>query len=495
MKRLPQIHPFLRDETGGILVFFAMAMVVFLGLMALIFDTGRMATTQSELQSFSDSVSLAAAAELDGGADALTRARAAASALIFDTQTFAQGSTDLSGDEGVTLTFYRPDEMGGFTRAAEYETTSPFRARYVESVVAERAVETGLSAAFAALSQSSAAKNTVSAASVAGLSFEACNVAPVAVCLPTVEFDAKAAVGTSLELKASVNVNSLLPGNIAVVDTLTDALDGLQVCAGLIGGALDACLLAARKPETACTGQGGLTISTDVNASGLLQSLDTRLGLFSGLASGLAGSSDFAAAPNVLSGLTTAAGLCVPNLAATGAANLGLPKDDCLTAGSCLMQGNGNWSAGRAAYVSAHFGGADPAPSATTRFEFYKAEVAASAKAGGLVGNVVGVVDGVVGGVVGGLLGSGSTFKPKLCAPPTAADVNRRLMVVAGIDCSGGGINGAQAKPAVQTYLEVFVLGPSENGLLNVEVSACLGGSCGGGHLETDIRDVVRLVE
>ena len=75
MKRLPQMHPFLRDETGGILVFFAMAMVVFLGLMALIFDTGRMATTQSELQSFSDSVSLAAAAELDGGADALTRAR------------------------------------------------------------------------------------------------------------------------------------------------------------------------------------------------------------------------------------------------------------------------------------------------------------------------------------------------------------------------------------------------------------------------------------
>ena len=49
--------------------------------------------------------------------------------------------------------------------------------------------------------------------------------------------------------------------------------------------------------------------------------------------------------------------------------------------------------------------------------------------------------------------------------------------------------------PPVQAYLEVFVLGPGKNGLLDVEVTACLGGSCGKGNLGTDVRDVVRLVE
>ena len=65
-------------------------------------------------------------------------------------------------------------------------------------------------------------------------------------------------------------------------------------------------------------------------------------------------------------------------------------------------------------------------------------------------------------------------------------------MVLAGVDCSNAS-NGAL--PPVRQFLEVFVLGPGEDGLLNVEVTACLGGSCGNGNLDTQVQDVVRLVE
>ena len=459
------------------LVFWGMALVLFMGLLAMIFDFGRMATTQSELQSFADTVSLTAAAELDGTSDALTRASDAAQALISDTQTFAMGARALTAANDVQMTYYRPDAAGKFTRSPALVTTSPFQARFVDVRVAERTVSAGLGAAFAALRGTEARGAAVSAQAAAGFSLEACNVAPVAVCLPQIDFDAKANIGKTLSLRTAVTVNNLVPGNIVPIDTVTDALDGLQVCAGLSLGALDACLIAARKPETACTGQGGLTISADVTAANLLDSINTRLGLYNGVSQGLSGQSNFAAAPNILAGLTTIAGLClpVPNLLATS--DISLPKDDCLTAGTCTGQGNGVWTNGRKAYVNAHYGGKDPHVSAVTRFDYYKAEVAASAAP---IKPFTGLLTG---------------FVPKLCAPPTPATSDRRLMVVAGIDCLSASVNGAVTTPPVQAYLEVFVLGPGKNGTLDVEVTACLGGSCGKGALGTDVHDVVRLVE
>ena len=74
------------DERGALLVFVAVAIVALLGLIALSFDLGRMASTQTELQSFADNVALAAAGELDGKEDSIERATRAANNLITDTQ-------------------------------------------------------------------------------------------------------------------------------------------------------------------------------------------------------------------------------------------------------------------------------------------------------------------------------------------------------------------------------------------------------------------------
>jgi len=71
---------------------------------ALSFDMGRVASTQSELQSFADNVALATAGELDGNADSITRAQAAAAAMITDTQTFGTNGQALNiGDVTLVL--------------------------------------------------------------------------------------------------------------------------------------------------------------------------------------------------------------------------------------------------------------------------------------------------------------------------------------------------------------------------------------------------------
>ena len=67
---------FAKDEEGTILVFVGICMVVIMGMAALTFDLGRLASTQTDLQAYTDHVALAAAGELDGNADAITRANA-----------------------------------------------------------------------------------------------------------------------------------------------------------------------------------------------------------------------------------------------------------------------------------------------------------------------------------------------------------------------------------------------------------------------------------
>ena len=51
-----KVQGFIHDESGAILVFWAASITVLLGIVALSFDVGRMASTQSELQSFADHV-------------------------------------------------------------------------------------------------------------------------------------------------------------------------------------------------------------------------------------------------------------------------------------------------------------------------------------------------------------------------------------------------------------------------------------------------------
>ena len=54
---------FRDDEDGTILILFGVSLVVFIGFLAIIFDMGRVTSSQSELQAYADSVALAAAGD------------------------------------------------------------------------------------------------------------------------------------------------------------------------------------------------------------------------------------------------------------------------------------------------------------------------------------------------------------------------------------------------------------------------------------------------
>ena len=112
---MPPVAPrFRTDETGAVLVLWGLAFGVFLGLVALTFDLGRLSITQTELQSYADSVALAAAGELDGGDGAIARATAAAAAAIADSQTFGTGAQALSSADYTVPTFRPPSANPSF---------------------------------------------------------------------------------------------------------------------------------------------------------------------------------------------------------------------------------------------------------------------------------------------------------------------------------------------------------------------------------------------
>src|SRR5687767_12232606 len=63
-----------RRQEGAVAVMVALSLGVLLGLAGIVIDVGRLFVLRSELQNAADACALAAAFELDGNANALTRA-------------------------------------------------------------------------------------------------------------------------------------------------------------------------------------------------------------------------------------------------------------------------------------------------------------------------------------------------------------------------------------------------------------------------------------
>ena len=161
-------NTFHRNEDGGILIFVALALAVMLGMVAMVFDMGRMATTQTELQSFADNVALAAAGELDGGNDAITRANLAAANLVTGSQTFGEGASDLAGNVDATIVYLSDLPASDTASTAPFQTTDPEEAIYAHVTITPRDVNLPFADTFTALTGNAAVNNTVGAEAVAG---------------------------------------------------------------------------------------------------------------------------------------------------------------------------------------------------------------------------------------------------------------------------------------------------------------------------------------
>lgn len=477
---------FRRDEAGGILVFVAAALAVMLGMVALSFDLGRMSITQSELQSFADSVALSAAGELDGNDDSIDRATQAAT-LIADSKTFGSGDASLQGAADYTLTFL--SELEGVDgQTSTVVTTDPRRAIYVRVDAAESEVGLTFGAAFFGLMGAPEIGTTVGATAVAGYTQYACDITPLMFCIPP-GYVADAHVGEMIRLRAGGEGAAWGPGNFGFLDPDTVPVDESGPCAGLNGVRLDACKIAAVGSVTQCFAQRGVDTEPGQKVGIENAIFNVRFDIYTTLMNGQRNDPDYAPAPNVIKGIVPNGGSCIGNNPQPSPDSVGLPRDDCFAGGApCGINGrfgDGVWTAGRTAYVNVNYNGTDPHPTATTRYEYYLAEIAA---AGG---------PGADTAILNGLAETG---RP-MCSSHQSDDPERRVVIAAAIDCTANPVSGHATNVPVEEFVRLFLTepvghdagNPSALDLWAEVVGTAGGGGSGSGGEDGIFRDVVQL--
>ena len=477
---LGHIGRFAKAEDGTILVFWGLSLGVLLGIVAMSFDLGRTGITRTELQAFADNVALSAAGELDGGADALTRA-AAAAALISDRQTFGAADPALSGEADYTLTFYA-DLPASDTSALTGATTDPAKAAYVRATVTPTTVPSTFGAAFTALTGAGHHDESATASAVAGFTLLACDVTPLMFCLPDADFKAKENIGKMIRLRSGGNGAAWGPGDFGFLDPGKISVDDEGACAGLTGVQLDACLMGAVSGITQCFSQRGVDIEPGQKVGIEDAIFNVRFDIYKSIMNGKRNDPDFAPAPNVIKGIVpNGGGECIGGTADISPDTVALPRDDCFAAGTCTRYGNGVWSSGRTGYVGANYAGDDPYPAALTRYQYYMSEIA-----------------GAAGGDI--LSGLSETGLPS-CSHAAPAGPDRRVIIIAGVDCAANEIKGAATGIPVKEFVKVFLTepvgqdgsSPPQLDIWGEVIGSASNGGTGATGVGGIVRDVVQL--
>lgn len=487
-------HPaaLVRDEGGAVLVMWGMFLAVAFGFLALSFDLGRIASTQTELQSFADQVALAAAGELDARPDAITRATAAANGLIDDAQTYATGAQALGGATDFTLTFLSALPASD-TVAATAVTTDPRRARYVRVTVAERSVLTPFAAVNAALvgQPGTSLQSRIGATATAGMTSWACDITPLMFCVPDGTWRASNNVGDQITLRAGGQGAAWGPGNFGFLDPSALPTDEEGPCAGLNGAQLYRCLVGAERAVTRCIRTDAGVDTLTGQRQGLAEAFNTRFDHFQGSMQQLRDDVNYRPAPNTIQGtLPRRTGGGSSPLPACRGNNidpsdaLPLPRDTCIISGTCGRFGDGNWN--RGAYVTQNHGGIYPpgTSAASSRYEIYLAEIAAAAGRA--------APDNVP------LPGFQETGAPRCHNLPPSPDPDRRTVVAAAVDCAANNIRGNSTNVVPLEYVKLFMTEPvrapggNEDAEIMVEVIGTAGG-VGAGAITGVYRDFIQL--
>lgn len=444
------------DDQGVIIIFWAVMLAAILGIVALSFDFGQKAATQSELQSFADQVALAAAGELDGKSDAITRATDAAANLIIDQQTFASGTRALAGNSNYTLTFYQSLPASDTASIDPGVTTDPALARYAQARSTPRTVPFTFTAAFDAMRGGTTANPTIGAVAVAGFTQYACDITPMMFCLPSPTFRANENIGKMILLRSGGSGAAWGPGDFGFLDPAKIAVDASGPCAGLNGVQLDACLIGATGGLTQCFSQRGVDTEPGQKVGIEDAIFNIRFDIYTSIMNGKRNVADYAPAPNVIKGIVpkAAGASCIGNTGKVSSNTVGLPRDSCFAAGTCGGSGrigDGNWAAGRTNYVLKNYAGVDPHPSSTTRYKYYLAEIAGAG--GGASTTAI-------------LAASRAESGRPICSANQSPDPDRRVIVLAGIDCAANAITGATNNVPVNEFFKLFLTEPvGTNGL------------------------------
>ena len=213
---------FVRNECGSVLVWTAVLLPVLLGVAGMSIDAGRLYIVNTDMQHVADAAALAAASELDGTTGAITRATAAATALTNGTL-FASDNPTV---KVVTpLVFYKSN-AGSFIGCSNAVTTVDAEAACVQVRTVTRSITTSF---IRAVGWSSDAQTAAVAS--AESRYIACEVSPLALCVPDV-----AAFPTVSGVTLSKGSNILIQadptnGNFGLLDPVTGGCGNSAPCA------------------------------------------------------------------------------------------------------------------------------------------------------------------------------------------------------------------------------------------------------------------------
>lgn len=523
IKRKGLTNGFVADEDGTILAMIGLLLAMFCGLLVMTFDVGRIGVTHSEMQAFADHTALAAAGELDQKPDSITRATAAAAAMIDDYRTYGDanaGNNHTFTPADYSLTFFS-DLPSSDLVAPTAVTGDPLKARFVRVMMNPIGAGHIFGVAFAAVSGQPLLDDTVSPQAIAGMTQWACDVTPMMFCIPTPGpgesfWQADNHIGQMIHLRAGGSGAAWGPGDFGFLDPDDILLNEEGPCGGLNGAQKTRCVLAAGQGITQCFAQNG--VDTDPGQSAGIEdpAFNTRFDIWQGNFKNKKSNPIYAPAANVIKGAKPQGGGACINQNADPSNVEALPRDTCMISGSCGRHGDGIWADGNSdAYLATNHsslvGGVmttiDPRdnygypptdPLAGTRFEMYHAEIKmAQALSDGSLASPTGspIMDGLLEETVG-----------PMCSPSTPFDhPGRRVLFVAAVNCDpaneGTEINGREYDVPVHEFVKMFLTEPvsmttTTPKVLSIyaEVLGSAGGSGGGaGSPGGTFRDVVQL--
>ncbi len=449
-KQTCRLGAFAKAEDGAVLVLWALFLAVALGFLALSFDLGRVASTQSELQSYADQVALASAGELDGRPDAIARATNAASGLIADRQTYADGASLLSGAGNYAISFLSalPASDGAGASAV---TTDARLARYVRVQTTQRTVQTPFAAANAAMtgSQATNIQSTISAVATAGMTSWACNVTPLMFCVPNANWRASNNIGDLIQLRSGGGNAAWGPGNFGFLDVTSFPVDSTGPCNGLTGAQLYRCLVGAERGITACIRTDAGVDTKPGQQQGLALAFNYRFDIYNGAqANQRKSSAAYRPAPNTVQGTRPNGSSSCRNNNPQASDAMALPKDTCMP--TCGRFGDGNWD--RFAYVTKNHGGVYPTGTNanSSRYQMYLAEISA-AQSRAAPNNVP-------------LPGHQETGAPICHTLGPSSNPDRRTIIAAAIDCSSTPVSGKSTGIVPLEYVKLFMIAPVQGG-------------------------------
>lgn len=289
----------LKSDRGAVAPTVGISLFALVAAGGIAFDYARMATLDTELQNAADQAALAAATQLDGKANARSRAISAAQTLVTN-QTLMANDVGTRAISVPTVTFY-------VDKPRTTVATTDADANFVLVTVGTRQAFYALTPIVAAISS-----GPIAASAYAGLGSAICKVPPVMMCNPdepvgntNVDYDFNAAgrVGVGIRM---VGDGSYAPGNFGFLET------------GFGNGAN--ALLAAlgwNTPPGDCVATDGVETKTGLNAS-VMDGLNTRF--------------DVDANGNTCTTLNGVTGPCSPSV------NV---RKDLVRGNSCGITGNG----------------------------------------------------------------------------------------------------------------------------------------------------------